>query len=79
MWESELLKIAKHWRAGETGCGSLIMGLRKQLDQIRSGELLRVTALSAGARVDLPAWCRVTGHALISADHPVYVLRKKDD
>jgi TusA-related sulfurtransferase len=71
--------IAKHWQAGEAGCGSLIVGLKKQLGQIRSGELLQVTALSAGARADLPAWCRVTGHALVSAEHPIYVLRKKDD
>ena len=75
----ELNKIAKHWRAGEAGCGSLIVGIKKQIGQIRCGELLQVTALSAGARADLPAWCRVTGHALISADHPVYVFRKKDD
>lgn len=73
----DTLNIAKHWLAGESGCGSLIVGLKTQLGQIRSGELLQITALNAGARVDLPAWCRVTGHSLVSADHPNYVLRKK--
>jgi len=72
-------KIAKYWWAGEAGCGSLIVGVKKQIGQIRHGELLQVTALSAGASVDLSAWCRVTGHALVSADHPIYVLRKKGD
>ena len=73
MSEIESRKIVMHWRAGESGCGSLIVGLKKQLGQIHSGELLQVTALNSGARVDLPAWCRVTGHALVSADHnPTY-------
>lgn len=70
-------EIARHWLAGESGCGSLILGLKKQLGQVRPGELLQVTAANAGARADLPAWCRVTGHSLVIADHPVYVLRKK--
>lgn len=76
---TELRKIARHWHAGESGCGSLIVGLKKQIGQIRCGELLQVTALSTGARADVPAWCRVTGHALVSADHPVYVLKKTRD
>lgn len=70
--------FAKSWDAGETGCGQLIVGLKRQLEQVPAGGLLRVTALDAGASADLPAWCRMTGHALVSADHPVYVLRRKD-
>jgi hypothetical protein len=27
----------------------------------------------------LPAWCRMTGHILVSADHPVYVIQRKTD
>jgi tRNA 2-thiouridine synthesizing protein A len=69
----------KHWNAGEAGCGSLVAGLKRQLDTIDAGQLLRVTANSAGAPADLPAWCRVTGHALVEANHPVYLLRKKGE
>ena len=68
----------KHWNAGEAGCGSLIVGLKRQLDGLEPGDLLRVIAKSSGAPSDLPSWCRVTGHVLIEADHPVYVLKKKD-
>ena len=25
------------------------------------------------------AWCRLTGHTLVAADHPVYVIRRKND
>ena len=67
-----------YWNAGDAGCGSLIAGLKRQLDGLRAGQLLEVTAKSAGAPADLPAWCRVTGHTLVEANHPVYVLRKKD-
>jgi len=69
----------KYWNAGEAGCGFLIVGLKRQLDRLGAGRLLRITANSAGAPADLPAWCRVTGHALVEADHPIYLLRKKDD
>jgi tRNA 2-thiouridine synthesizing protein A len=69
----------EHWNAGEVGCGALIVGLKRRLDGIAAGQILRVTAYGAGSRVDLPAWCRITGHTLVEADHPVYVLRKKVD
>ena len=69
----------KHWNAGDAGCGSLVAGIKRQLDTIGAGQLLRVTASSAGAPADLPAWCRVTGHTLVEANHPVYVLQKKGE
>jgi tRNA 2-thiouridine synthesizing protein A len=79
MTDSDALKIARHWEAGETGCGALIVGLKREIGQIRAGELLQVTALDAGAPADLPAWCRMTGYTLVAANHPTYVLKKKDD
>ena len=66
------------WDAGETGCGQLIVGLRRQLEPLHCGASLEVNARDAGAPADLPAWCRMTGHTLISAAHPVYVIQKKD-
>ena len=64
------------WDAGESGCGQLIVGLRRQLELLHSGASLEVTARDAGAPTDLPAWCRMTGHTLVSAMHPVYVIQK---
>lgn len=49
------------------------------MDQMKPGEQLEVIAHSPGAPADLPAWCRMTGHTLISADHPVYVIQRKED
>ena len=64
------------WDAGETGCGQLVVGLRRRLEPLECGASLEVIARDAGAPADLPAWCRITGHTLVSATHPVYVIQK---
>jgi len=69
----------KRWEAGELGCGQLVFELRRQLDGVEPGAHLEVITHAPGAPVDLPAWCRMTGHRLVSAEHPVYVIRRKTD
>jgi len=68
--------MAHRWDAGDTGCGQLVVELSRRMKELDPGESLELIARDAGAPVDLPAWCRMTGHALLSADHPVYVIRK---
>ena len=72
-------RLDTRWDAGEMGCGQLVVELRRRLVQMTPGETLEVTAQSPGAPADIPAWCRMTGHTLVSADHPVYVIRRKAD
>ena len=67
------------WDAGDMGCGELVMELRIRLKPERPGHLLKLTARDPGAVEDLPAWCRLTGHHLVSADHPLYFIRRKED
>lgn len=69
---------AVEWDAGDLGCGDLVLQLRFKLETLAPGEVLRLVALDAGARADVPAWCRMTGHALLAADHPVYLIRRKE-
>lgn len=66
------------WDAGEMGCGELVMQLRLRLGALAPRARLRLTARDPGAREDLPAWCRLTGHTLLAADHPVYLLQRRD-
>lgn len=66
------------WDAGDMGCGELVLELRGRLLALPPGGRLRVTARDPGAREDLPAWCRLTGHTLVEADHPSYLLQRKD-
>lgn len=71
-------KATARWDAGETGCGQLIVELRRKLAQLNAGDTLEVIARDAGAPIDLPVWCRMTGRRLISAAHPVYLIQRHD-
>ena len=69
----------ERWDAGGLGCAQLIFELAVRVNRIEPGAALEVTARDPGAPVDLPSWCRVTGHTLVSADHPLYVIRRRPD
>jgi tRNA 2-thiouridine synthesizing protein A len=66
------------WDAGELACGDLLLHLRTRVEALAPGQRLRLVARDGGAPADLPAWCRLTGHALLAAEHPVYVIRRKE-
>ena len=72
-------RIAVEWDAGDLGCGDLVMELRIRLNAMRPGELLKLTARDPGAREDVPAWCRLTGHDLVEGVHPTYLIRRKGE
>ena len=65
------------WDAGDLGCGELVLELRMRLHAMRPGQVLRLTARDPGAPLDLPAWCRMTGHTLVSHEHPVYLIKRR--
>jgi tRNA 2-thiouridine synthesizing protein A len=60
---------------GETGCGELLLDLLVFMKRQAPGSLVNVRSLDAGAPLEIPAWCRLTGHTLINAAHPFYLLR----
>jgi tRNA 2-thiouridine synthesizing protein A len=66
------------WDAGAMGCGELVLELRFRLQALPPGAVLELTATDPGAPEDLPAWCRMTGHALLRERHPHYWIRRKD-
>jgi len=67
------------WDAGDLGCGDLVLELRLRLQEMKPGQVMRVTARDPGAPEDMPAWCGLTGHALVRAEHPVYFIRRKEE
>ena len=69
--------MENRWDAGELGCSRLVFELRTRVNGLAPGEALEVVARDPGAPVDIPAWCRTTGHTLVSAEHPTYVIRRK--
>ena len=72
------IRTDAEWDAGDLGCGELVLELRARLGGLRPGGVLRLVARDPGAPADLPAWCRMTGHTLVSEAHPVYHIRRKE-
>ena len=71
-------RVDADWDAGDLACGDLVLQLRFRMEAMAPGHVLRLGALDSGAPEDLPAWCRLTGHTLLAADHPVYLIRRKE-
>jgi tRNA 2-thiouridine synthesizing protein A len=67
------------WDAGDLGCGDLVLELRVRLKTMKSGQVLKLTARDPGAPQDLPAWCGLTGHVLVHADHPTYFIQRRKE
>jgi tRNA 2-thiouridine synthesizing protein A len=70
--------VDAEWDAGDLGCGDLVLQLMLRMKAMAPGCVLRLVALDPGAPADLPAWCRMTGHTLLEARHPVYLIRRKE-
>lgn len=61
------LQEVDEWDAGILGCGALLLALRRRLRGM-PGRVLKVVVRDAGARADLPAFCRMTGNQLVKTD-----------
>lgn len=68
-----------HWDAGDLGCGDLVLSLRMRLKALPPRTEFRLRATDPGAREDIPAWCRLTGHRLLEARPPEFLIERKDD
>lgn len=68
---------------GDLDCGNgLLLLIRRHIDPLDGGQLLEILSTDATVEEDLPAWCRLTGNALVSRTKtgPVrsYLVRKKE-
>lgn len=68
---------SSEWDAGDLGCGELVMGLRLRLNGMAPGAILKLRATDPAAPEDLPAWCRMSGHTLVTIQHPTYFIQRK--
>ncbi|MBI4864226.1 MAG: sulfurtransferase TusA family protein [Candidatus Riflebacteria bacterium] len=66
------------WDAGDLGCGELTLGLRARMNKLFAGQVLRLVTGDPGALEDLSSWCRLTGHGLVSAAPPVFLIRRRE-
>ena len=70
--------MVAEWDAGDMGCGELVLELRARLDALSPGQVITLVARDPGAAIDIPAWCRMTGHTLVSLAPPVYRIQRKE-
>ncbi len=47
-------------------CPGPILRLKKEMDAAQAGDTVRITASDKGFLKDVPAWCQMTGHKLLS-------------
>jgi tRNA 2-thiouridine synthesizing protein A len=66
------------WDAGNLGCGELVVELRRRIRLLQPRQTFHLIANDPGAIEDIPAWCRLTGHALKQSGHPHYLIQRKD-
>ncbi len=71
-------QVADVWDAGEMACGDLVLALRTRMNALPPGARLKLTARDQGAVEDIPAWSRMTGHALLAQRHPHYWIQRKE-
>ncbi|MBI4628793.1 MAG: sulfurtransferase TusA family protein [Candidatus Rokubacteria bacterium] len=62
--------------AGDQSCGDLAIALKRAVARIRSGEILKLLTRDPGARADVPAWCRITGHRLLWGDGSTFFIQR---
>lgn len=54
---------------GDLDCGSgLLLLIRRHIDPLSTGQTLEILSTDSTVKVDLPAWCRMTGNELVSTE-----------
>ena len=62
-------------------CPAPVIELGRHIGEVEEGGLLAVVTADPAARVDVPAWCRMTGHEYVGEGAaedgvPRYVVRR---
>lgn len=56
-------------------CPMPIVQTKRELDAMKSGEILEILADDPGFEKDLPAWCRATGEVFLGMEKEGPVLK----
>jgi tRNA 2-thiouridine synthesizing protein A len=76
---AETIEHHEAWDAGDLACGPMLLALKRRLERLDAGQVFRLVTRDEGAPVDVPAWCRLTGHRVLHAAHPIYYLERRKD
>jgi TusA-related sulfurtransferase len=64
---------------GDETCGRVIVNLYLYLRDLEPGSRILVISRDPGARIELPAWCRMTKNRIERMEHPYYLITLKPD
>jgi tRNA 2-thiouridine synthesizing protein A len=74
---------ADHLDGGDLGCARLLLLLRDRAAALPAGTVVHLSTRDPVAPIDLPAWCRMTGHVYLGPvpDHgaPTYAVQTSAD
>ena len=73
------MQASDEWNAGSIGCGELLVKLYLRMRDLQPGQMFRLVSLDPAAPEEMPSWCRLTGHYLVSAQHPEYWIKRKEN
>jgi tRNA 2-thiouridine synthesizing protein A len=78
---NESLHIDRELDARGLNCPLPILRTKKSLNDMTSGQILKILATDPGSVRDFEAFCRQTGNQLVSSSHTLdeflFLLRKK--
>jgi TusA-related sulfurtransferase len=64
--------------AGDLGCAfGPLDDIAAFMGEMSSGQTLEIRATDPTVAVDLPAWCRLAGHQIITHQNDRYLVRRK--
>jgi TusA-related sulfurtransferase len=73
-----LLGADAFYDAGDQGCADGPLDeVAAQMRRLAPGQTLEVRARDPSVANDLPAWCRMTGHELVTRDRDRYLIRRR--
>ena len=62
-----------------TYCPRPVIDTDAAMRQLGAGEVLEVLADDVGVKLDLPAWCRMTGNTLLRQQDDRYLIQRKEE
>jgi TusA-related sulfurtransferase len=79
--DGQAIAVSAVCDGGDQGCGGgLLLLMLQAMKRLEPGAVLEVRSTDLGVREDLPAWCRMTGNALLAEQEGErrnrYFLRK---
>ena len=76
---AETATLVHRLDGGDLGCARLLLLLRDHAAGLAAGAVIHLTTTDPVAPIDLPAWCRMTGHLYLGPvpghDRPTYAVQ----